>query len=103
MLELHRAANARLTLTVRRAEPFRRRHFGERLALLLSLPNGPFRIAEGHNREDFVGVGETDILPNLPEAAKPVQFEPTPSAHAVRIIPWIARLASDTPNRLLRS
>ena len=28
---------------------------------------------------------------------KPVQFDPMPSAHATRIMFWIARLASDTP------
>lgn len=37
------------------------------------------------------------------QVPKPAQFEPTPSAHAVRIIDWTARLASETPNGLLRS
>src|SRR5215471_17253659 len=33
-------------------------------------------------------------------AKKPTQFEPTPSDHAVSTIDWIARLASDTANRV---
>jgi hypothetical protein len=32
---------------------------------------------------------------------KPTQFEPTPSDHAVKIIDWIARLASETENIVL--
>jgi len=32
---------------------------------------------------------------------KPTQFEPIPSEHVVKIIDWIARLASDTANFVL--
>src|SRR2546426_2211792 len=32
---------------------------------------------------------------------KPTQFEPTLSAHAVNSMDWIARLASETANRVL--
>src|SRR5947207_789322 len=37
----------------------------------------------------------------LSRPPKPTQFEPTPSAHAVNSIDWIARLASEMANRLL--
>ena len=57
-------------------------------------PNG--RIASTSRPAGMSSRGLTLVRP-----PKPTQFEPTPSAHAASNIDWIARLASETANRLL--
>jgi len=71
--------------------------FGERLALLLALADWLDSVTEGQDGQHVNSARE------CPEAAllrsdfsKPTQLDATPSDQAVRIIDWMARLASET-------
>src|SRR6267142_2674392 len=57
-------------------------------------PNG--RIASTSNLS-----GMSSSAFTLSSPLKPTQFEPTPSAQAVSSMDWMARLASETANRVL--
>src|SRR5256712_8778572 len=65
------------------------RRFFPRPGACAGYPNG--RIANTSRSSGMPRSGFTSVNPR-----NPTQFEPTLSDHAVRIIDWIARLASDT-------
>ena len=75
--------------------------FGDRLALFVALADGLSRITERNNGQDFQFIWDAQERLTSSNPRKPTQFEPTLSDQAVKIIDWIARLASETENIVL--
>ena len=74
---------------------------GDRLALFLALADGPSRITERNNGQDFQFNRDAKERFHLVQSSEAHPVEPTPSDQAVKIIDWIARLASETENIVL--
>src|SRR5438445_13296209 len=77
------------------------RHLTQRLALLLASFQGASRVAKRKDRQNIEAGRDVEQRLDFLEPPKPTQFEPTLSAHAVNSMDWIARLASETANRVL--
>src|ERR1700730_4176341 len=70
------------------------------LRFFLPLPSDRRGYPKGTTASTSYRSGSPTFLATPSRPPKPVQLEPTPSAHAVRIIDWMARLASETPTLL---
>lgn len=82
-------------------EPLQVRDVAERLAVLLPAADGPGRVPEWQDREDLQLGRDFEERLHLVESAEaqPVRTDAVPQA--VNSMDWIARLASETANRVL--